>query len=199
MKLKWIITCLAIICFTNRGLAQQTNRVSLQYSVGFPTSNLKHYVSQTSFRGFEFGYRYLLTSNVGLGIDAGMNTFYEKERGTFREGTSAITGNQYRYANNFPILASFSYYIKPDQTLNPYVNLGVGTLYTRRDTDIGLYRSETEAWQFNLKPEVGLIYLINPGLGVKISGKYHYAFESDELQSQSFAAVGLGIVFSGSR
>lgn len=199
MKIKWIITFLVVVGFMNASLAQQTSRISLQYTLGFPTGDLKNYVGQTSFRGFEFGYRYLLTPNVGLGFDAGLSTFYENERGTFREGTSALTGIQYRYANSFPLLASFSYYLKPDQALNPYLNIGIGTLYTRQTTDIGQYRSEVEAWQFNLKPEIGLIYLFNPGLGIKISGKYHFAFESDEFQPQSFAAVGLGIVFSGGR
>lgn len=199
MKIKWIITCLAVIGFMNTSLAQQTSRISLQYTLGLPAASLKDYVGKTSLRGFEFGYRYLLTPNLGLGFDAGMSTFYENERGTFRDGTSALTGVQYRYANSFPILASFSYYLKPDQTLNPYVNIGVGTLYTRQTTDIGQYRSEAEAWQFNLKPEVGLIYLFNPGFGIKLSGKYYFAFKSDELQPQSFAAVGLGVIFSGGR
>ena len=198
-KVKWIISFLAMIVFINTGFTQEGNRISLQYSVGIPTSGLKEYIDQTSFRGLEFSYHYLLGEYVGLGFDVGMNTFYEKEQGTFREGTSAITGTLYRYANSFPILASFSYYLMPEQSLRPYANLGIGTLYTRWDTEIGLYSSNIATWQLNLKPEIGLLYQFNPDYGLKISGKYYKSSESDELGPQSFFAIGLGIIFSGNR
>lgn len=199
MKLKYIITCLAIIACVSTGKAQETNKLSLQYAIGIPTGGLNDYVSETSFRGLKFSYKYMLTPTIGLGFDAGMQTFYESEYGTFREGSSALTGNQYRYANNFPLLVTFAYYLMPEQTLNPYIDLGIGTVYTRQDTEIGLYNSSVDAWQFALKPEIGIIYQLNPTFGIKLSGNYYGAFENDELGSQSFGSINIGFVTSGSR
>ena len=197
IKLKWIFTCLAFLCFIGTGMAQQTTQTSIQYNVAYPAAGLQDYIGESSFRGLEFTYHYLLTPQVGLGFSAGMNIFYEKERNTFSEGTYSITGTQYRYANLFPALVSFSYFFTPEQTLNPYVNLGVGALYVLHESEIGLYTNKTNSWQMNLKPEIGVIYALNPGLGLKLSGKFYQTFESDELAPQSYAALGIGIVFKG--
>jgi opacity protein-like surface antigen len=196
MKFKLAITCLAIIACTSMSQAQH-NMFSLQYSIGFPSGSLSDYISETSFRGFGIDYKYVTPSNFAFGLDAGINTFYERKGyDTYTEETVTITGTQYHYTNSVPILASIAYYLAPDQMLNPYASLGIGTIYTRRDTDIGLYRSEINTWQFGLRPEIGIIYNFTPKFGVKVAGKYYQAFETNELGAQSYAALDVGLVFT---
>lgn len=199
MKLKWIIICLAIVAFSSRGQAQQ-NMFSIQYSMGFPGNNLNDYISETSFRGFGLDYEYITSMNIAFGLDAGVNTFYERKGyDTYTDGTVSITGTQYRYTNSIPLMASVGYYLMPDEILSPYVSLGVGTIYTLRDTDIGFYSTEVETWHFSLRPEIGAIFNFTPQFGIKVAGKYYHAFETSELDSQSYVAVDVGLVFTGAR
>ena len=199
MKLNWIISCIAIIGFISTGKAQESPRIGLQYSIGFPTGNMDDYIERTSFRGFSFSYQYVLSPSVNVGFEAGLNTFYEREYGTFREGTSALTGTQYRYSNNAPLLATFTYNIFPEQALTPYLGFGLGALYSRRDLDIGMYKTSADAWLFNLKPEIGLIYQVNPTLGIKVSGNYYSAFGNETFGKQSYGTLNLGIVIESGR
>lgn len=199
MKLQWIITCLAIVAFTSMGQAQQ-NRYSLQYSIGLPAGNLNDYINQASFRGIGVDYEYMTPFNVSFGLDAGINTFYERKGyDTYTDGTVSITGTQYRYTNSYPIMGSVGYYLLPNQIINPYASLGIGTIYTARDTDIGLYQAEVNTWQFSLRPEIGIIYNFTPGFGVKVAGKYYQAFDTSELDAQSFVAIDVGLVFTRER
>ncbi|MEK6477259.1 outer membrane beta-barrel protein [Catalinimonas sp. 4WD22] len=194
MQYKIILTCLSLIASIQLGWAQQ-NMFSLQYSVGFPTSELNDYIGETSFRGLALDYTYLTSTNLSFGISGGVNTFYERKGyDTYNEGTASLTGTQYRYTNSFPIMASVGYFLNPAQTLTPYASLGIGTIYTLRDTRIGSYSTETDTWHFSLRPEIGIIYRLSSKLGFKLAGKYYQTFEADELPAQSYATLDMGIV-----
>lgn len=174
----------------------QRNQISMQYVIGFPQSNLKDYLDQTSFRGFAMDFRTMVTKNFAIGADAGVNTFYKRmDYGTYQEGSAAISGVNYRYTNSFPLHATAAYYLNSQKTFSPFVGLGVGTTFSRRDTDIGLYELRTDAWQFSLKPEIGIVSRFSSMLGVKVVLKYNANFKSNELDSQSYLALGVGLVF----
>ena len=196
MRKKWIITWVAVIMLFNVGQAQES-MLSLNYSVGMPAGDLNDYIGETSFRGFNFSYSYLINQQIGFGFDAGMQTFYErKDYDTYQDGTASWSGIQYRYSNNFPLMATTSYFFRPEESLNPYAGLGIGAMYSQHDTDLGLYRSELSTWQFSLKPQVGVIYSFTPRFGVNLSGKYYHTFENPELGPQSFFAVDVGLVLT---
>jgi len=46
---------------------------------------------------------------------------------------------------------------------------------------MGLWRLEEKAWHFALKPEIGLLYQLNPGTALKITGKYYVGFAAGDL------------------
>lgn len=199
MKLKIILSTLILIFCVQLSQAQQS-LFSLQYSIGFPASQLSDYISEPSFRGFSAEYGYITSTNVYISLSSGINTFYERQGyGTYTEGTVSISGTQYRYTNSVPVMVSLGYFLMPEQTLSPYASLGVGAVYTLRNTDIGSYRTETETWHFALRPEVGVIYNISPRFGLKAAGKYYHTFETSDLAAQSFLSLDIGVVFSGNR
>lgn len=168
---------------------------SMQYSVGFATGELKDYIQPTSWRGFTIDYRKFIKPNIGVGLDLGWNVFYEeKPYDTYTTGEIDYSGKQYRYSNHFPMLLAANYYLKPDQKVNPYVGLGVGTMYTLRNTDMNLYTFETDSWQFALRPELGAIVEFSPNFGLLIGSKYYYGFETAELKGQGYITINVGIV-----
>lgn len=169
----------------------------IQYSMGFGTGDLGDYIGAASFRGFTIDYRKLVQPNIGVGFEAGWNVFYEeKSFDTYSQGNLSLSGKQYRYNNQFPMLFSADYYLKPGEDINPFAGLGIGTMYSLRNTDMGQYTLEEDAWNFALRPEVGVLFAANPDMSLSITGKYYYGFEAGDLPAQSYFALSLGFVFT---
>jgi opacity protein-like surface antigen len=173
------------------------NLTTLEYSMGFGTGDMGDFIDKPSFRGFTIDYRRLVQPNVGVGIEAGWNVFYvEESYGVYTQENVSLGGRQFRYQNQVPLFFAADYYFHPDETINPFVGLGVGTMYSRRNTDMGQYTLEEDAWNFALRPEVGFIYEVNPEFGFSLTGKYYYGFEAGDLnEPMSYFALNVGFVF----
>lgn len=170
---------------------------SLQYTMGFGTGDLGDFIGSTSFRGFNVDFRQLVQPNVGVGVEVGWNVFYEeKANDVYSVGDLSYSGKQYRYSNHLPALFSADYYMKPGEKVNPFAGLGVGTIFTRRNTDMGQYTFQLDAWHFALRTEIGILVEGQPGFSFSVTGKYYYGFEAGDLPSQSYFALSFGFVFS---
>lgn len=169
---------------------------AIQYSIGFGTGDLASYISKPSFRGVTVDYRTLIKSNLAFGFELGWNVFYEGQAGeTYTQGNLSYSGNQYRYNNQFPALFSFDYCFKPEEKVNPYIGLGLGVMYSLRETDMSLYRFEQDAWNFTLRPEAGLLMQVNDQMSLNISAKYYHGFKAGDLPTQSYFALNFGFAF----
>jgi len=174
----------------------QSGYTSFQYQIGFATGDLGDYIGKTSFRGAVFDYQRNLSSSMSMGLELAWSTFYEKkDYDTYTVEPYSISGIQYRYSNMFPMLLTAEYYFIPEGTVEPYFNLGIGTMYTIRATDMGMWRLEEKAWQFGLKPELGVIYDVGMNASVKLEAKYYMGIGGSKLENQSFFALSAGMVF----
>jgi len=123
--------------------------------------------------------------------------FYEKkDKETYSRGTASLTGVQFRYQNEVPLLASIDYMISSDKPLKPYIGLGIGTIYTERSTNMNLYSIYETTWHFAVKPELGLLYEISPAVSLKLGAKYYYGFKTESFDSQGYISVSAGLAFS---
>jgi len=184
------------LIYTSSLLAQ--SNTTFTYSIGFGTGDLGEFVQAASFRGVSVDFRKMVQDNIGIGFGLGWNTFYEElASDTYTQGNSSLTGKQYRYSNNIPITLSTAYFLKPGETVNPFFGLGIGTMYTLRNTDMNLYTLEQEAWNFLLQPEIGIQYMVNDITALTISGKFNYGFKAgSELDAaQSYFALNVGFAF----
>lgn len=195
---KYILVSLLAFACTQRLVAQSGGTFIISYPIGFPLGDLSEYTNSTSFQGISLEYLKNVKHNLGVGIEAGWNLFYQKENEkTYTEGTQSITGTQFRYTNAAPILAQVKFFkTSANSSTTPYAGLGIGTLYVNRSTDFGLYRITNEAWQFCLRPEIGIILRSkkNPGVGGMIGVKYYGAFANDDLNAQSYLTINIGFV-----
>jgi outer membrane protein W len=193
---KIIILALLGICAGTSLLAQ--NNFAVSYSMAMSTGDLNTFIGKTSFRGISFDYRYTVRDNVAIGFSASMNTFYEsKSSDTYTVDNISLTGKQYRYSNNIPLLVTATYFLSPEETIKPFVTLGIGTMYSRRNTDMNLYTIELEAWNFALQPEAGIQYQLSDMTAIHVSLKYMNGFQAgNELtSSQSFFSLNVGFAF----
>jgi outer membrane protein len=197
MTMKKIFIIASMLLFS-AGMAGAQSMFTTSYSIGFGTGDLGSFISQTSFRGFNIDYRNMITPNVGVGFTGGWNVFYEeKPYDSYTSGDVTLSGKQYRYSNHIPMYVTGSYFFKPGDVMNPFVGLGVGTMYTRRNTDMNLYTLEEDAWHFALQPEIGFYYQLNDGGGITVSGKYNTGFKAGDLnETQSFFTLNFGFTFA---
>lgn len=179
----------------NSLFSQAENYFSIQYDISFGTGDLGEYISAPSFRGASAQYRYAVAHNILIGIDAGWNVFYERrDYDSYTSGTQTLSGVQYRYQNEVPLLACFDYSISPDKDFQPYVGLGIGTIYSERNTEMGIWVLEENPWQFAIKPEAGFLYKFSSGSALKLGFKYYTGFGGD-LGTQGYFTISTGFAF----
>lgn len=190
-----MIFCSLLI--TTKGYGQLERYFSMQYAVSFGTGDMSDFISAVSWRGALIEYRMPVKQNLFAGVDLGWNVFYEKkDHDTYTVGTESLSGVQYRYQNEVPILASFDYLISSDKPLKPYVGLGIGTIYSERATDMNLYRLEERTWQFALKGELGVLYELNYATSIKFAAKYYNGFKTGTLDNQGYFSLSLGMAWA---
>ena len=190
------ILIIAVLALSFATAYSQRSITSFQYSVGFGTGNMHDFISAASFRGFTIDYRSMVNQNIGVGVDIGWNVFYdEMPDAVYEYNNITYAGKQWRYSNEFPILGAVDYYLKPDANVVPYVGLGLGTMYSLQNTDMGTYTFEKDAWHFTLRPEIGLMIEPAPGVGLNVVGKYYYGFKAGDLPAQGFFTLNFGFVF----
>jgi len=188
---------LLIVSLCMQGLFAQRHSVFiLSYPIAFPMGDLKDYISNTSFRGFNLEFGKEVRPNLIAEIETGWNVFYQDQpEDVYTEGTASISGKQFRYTNSVPIIAGAKWVLKSHNNLVPYAGLGLGTMYSDRSTDFGLYRISTDAWQFCVRPELGITFKSRNGPSAMLGVKYYSSFNSSDLDGQSFLTVNIGVVF----
>ena len=193
------IIALIIFCSVvsmNGLFSQVENHLSVQYDMSFGIGNLGSYISNGSFRGVSAQYRYAVTHNLLLGFDAGWNVFYQKKPyDTYTVGTQTLSGIQYRYQNEVPLLVAADWVFMPENSFQPYIGIGIGTIYSERITWMGLWSLEQNPWQFALKPELGMMYKMSSGTAFKLGLKY-YTGMGGELDTQSYFTVSVGFAWA---
>jgi hypothetical protein len=192
---KQLIT-LFIICCGTAAIAQG-NYFSFQYSVGIGTGDLGTFNSNASFRGATIEWRGMVQPSIAVGIEAGWNVFYkELPYDTYTSGTASLSGKQYRTQNQVPLLLAVNYIWNPDEVVRPFVGLGVGTMYSRRNTDMNQYTIEEDAWHLAFRPEVGIQYELSSSTSGYLGLKYYMGMQSGDLdKAQSYLAINVGFVF----
>jgi len=173
----------------------QESYSSWQYTMGFGSGDLHDYISKASFRGVSFNYTKLVNNGLGVGLELGWNTFYEKkDYDTYSKGNFDVSGKQYRYSNHVPLLFTLSYYAMPDNDFTPYGGIGIGTMWSERMLTMGTNSYYLDAWPFTLRPELGIMFDTG-GIGLSLSTKYYYGFKTGDLPAQSFFTLNFGLVF----
>ncbi|HOW25049.1 MAG TPA: outer membrane beta-barrel protein [Bacteroidales bacterium] len=189
------VICCFLVSFTS-AYGQQGSHLAVQYDMSFGMGDLGDFISAPSFRGASLQYRYAVTDNILVGVDAAWNTFYEKmDYDSYTVDTKTLSGIQYRYQNEVPILVSVDYLFLTDNKFQPYLGLGIGTIYSERIVDMGIWRFEEDPWQFALKPEFGLMYNFSNSTAFKLGLKYYTGMGGD-LDTQGYLTISAGFAFS---
>jgi hypothetical protein len=194
------LTILLMLLVTIVVSKAQQNTFAISYTISFPMGSTHDFLSKTSFRGSTLDWRCGIKQNIQLGASVGWYNFYEDRAFnsyTSNDGSTVASGKQYRYINTVPILilADYSFASGEDQKIKPFAGLGIGTTYTRQDTEMGQFTFRDDDWQFTLAPEVGVKIGFQPGFNGILSARYNNSFSTTYMDTQSYLSLNIGMAF----
>jgi outer membrane protein W len=193
--MKYILSILVAMLISSATYSQAI--YSLNYTMSLGVGDQADYINAASFRGFTFDGRGFISDQVSMGGVFTWSTFYEKLGGvTVTDGTTTLTGNQYRYINAFPMLLTAHYYTNNDPySTRAYLGTGLGAYKITKRTNVGVWSVEDAYWHFGIAPEVGILIPINMDTKFNIGLKYHYAFKTKESINYSWFGLNLGFAW----
>jgi len=159
------------------------------YSTGLPLGDQKTFTGgdggqSFSFRGATIEGRKILNESVSAGLSFGWQVFNRSGSLTSTVGNLALTGNQFRYTNSFPMFANMHYYMGQAGAVRPYIGAGVGAIYEERRVDVNLYSIAQDTWHFAVAPEVGVVFPLGWVVRGVLSARYQYGFKADDFTPQ---------------
>jgi hypothetical protein len=176
----------------------QGGNFMISYPISFPMGDLHNYTTNVSFRGISLEFNKQTSHQTTAGLETGWNVFYQHvDKTVYKEGTASITGVQYRYTNAVPIIAGMKYYWEGgSKAVHPYIGGGIGTTYVDRTTSFGLYSIIHDAWQFTMRPELGVDLKLNRDEALFIGAKYFWNLNTNDLNGQSWLSINIGLRMS---
>lgn len=175
---------------------------NLNYSMGAPLGTLSDWTGNFSGRGFEVDYRYMVNGSYSVGLSSGWNVFRDESDGdvsqtiNLENSTAVLTAKQFKYTNLVPIMANFHYYLTDIDDKPIYVGSGIGTYYSERRLEMGLYVLTESTWSFGLSPEVGIFLPLGSSyLNLALQYNLVFAAESDleNVEDPGFDHLGIKI------
>ena len=193
--MKYLLSIIVALLISSASYSQSL--YSMNYTMSLGVGDQGDYISSASFRGFTFDGRGFISDQFSMGGLFSWSTFYEKLGGaTVSEGTTTLTGTQYRYINAFPMQLTAHYYTSDDPyETRAYLGGGLGAYKINQRTNIGTYSFEDRYWHFGFSPEVGVLIPINMDNQFNISLKYHYAFKAKNTINYSWFALNVGFAW----
>jgi len=171
--------------------------VAVAWDVNFPLDN--KFVNATSFKGFKFETRRMVTPNMSVGFEAGSNVYDQYlPRKTYQIQDGAITTDLYTYVYTLPLALNVHHYFNVSKMVIPYAGLAMGATYSQQKIYYNTYVSQDENWGFLIRPELGALVKFHEGMALLVGARYSYSTNTQSTFHingiQSFG-LQLGLVF----
>jgi hypothetical protein len=201
--MKYILATVLVLLVAANAFGQ--NKVTaIHYNVSIPDQDLKEYIGEVSWLGVGFDGRWFVSPDkpLTLGISLGWQVFDEQSFGTLESESAALTGQQRRYVNSFPMMVTGHYYFGNKDSAWFFAGAGVGTYYIIQRFDVGVFGFEVDDWHFGFYPELGVQIPLQMEADLFISGRYNFALASGESISGdekdfSYWGINIGFAYNG--
>ena len=191
MNKYFVIIVLCLATFIVKG--QDNTTMIVSYLPAMSLGETADFTNGFSPRGIDFEANKFLSEDISVGFVIAWSIFREKIVGESLEYNDAlVTGTQFRYLNTTPINLNVKKYF-PNREFTPYVGVGGGTSYSKNRTDIGVFSLTEDKWQFNVAPEVGMLYELSRNNVLSLKVKYNYSPKAGDFPSVSYLSFGVGV------
>ena len=184
------------------GSRAQAQMLNLNYQMSLPLGDQHDFISKMSFRGFSMDYHYFLSERLAVGASLGWNTLYKHldyATGHFTMNGEKVTisGDQFRYLNVVPLMASVRYFFTDgDAVLLPYAGIGIGTNWAEMRLEVGDLLAKEKGWQFAFAPEVGVVVPFSESVGLNVGAQYRYSVKASGLPTLQDLGIKVGLSFN---
>jgi len=177
---------------------------TMGYQMSQPLGNFHDYIGSSSFRGFTFDWRSMLSKNFSGGLRFNWNRYNESYSNVTETttGGGTVTGPTFHYADQFAIQAIGHYYFDTgsESRFVPFLGIGLGGVWSntyQQTIDLGVSQS---GFYFITTPEAGLlINLAKGGTSAALHLSVLYNFTTASFRNVSNAQAiteTLGLSFS---
>ena len=195
-----ILAALALMAIPADRAEAQENFFGFSWVPGMTSGDTNSYVSSFSWRGASIDFRRFPSSNYSFGFTGTWQVFHENsfetEVGSIGDQpiSGAVSGQQYRYVNVFPFLATAHYYLGSRRDPRIFLGGGAGAYWAERRTEMGLYAFTNSTWHFGVAPEIGAMFPVGTGAYLYVKANYNWTTKSSDLDYQFF---GFSVGFAG--
>ncbi|HBH49043.1 MAG TPA: hypothetical protein DDX98_10405 [Bacteroidales bacterium] len=194
--MKKTLFSLLITIITLTAANAQESFFAIYYSPSIPVGQTNSYIDNSSLRGLGFEHRHYIDALLTVGIKFGWQVYNKKLPDYIENFSSGVLyGNQYRYINTYPIMATVHYHLWPERYFRPYFGGGIGVFNIHRVTEMGLYSSSTRSWNFGVSPEAGVLYDLTPEFNLLAGINFDYGFKTKDSDAHSALSFKIGIVW----
>jgi outer membrane protein len=204
--MKKVLFFIAIIIFSIPANAQ-TNRVRvpnfrqnnfrINYDVAVPLGKMSNdFINSMSWRGVSIENRWAVKPKITAGFLIGWQVFaqrFDNYTLEFDNGNSALTGNQFRTINTFPIQGNVHYTFLDNSAILPWVGMGIGTAYSNQVMQVGFYEDRRNIMSFSLTPQAGIDIPIDRVSSISFSTRYNLFLHSNQAFNYSFLVFSVGL------
>ncbi len=196
MKKNRLFTLIFIVLLGFTSMGQGGGIWNFDWNIGFPMGDTKDFIEKPSFRGFSVEGRGFVTDNITVGGIGAWSTFYENlGEVTLSNEETKLYGYKRRYLNVMPLMVTSHYYFAQN-SIQPYIGVGIGTYFIESRDFMGIYYIQGKDWHFGVAPEVGVILpFSSSNTGVNINFKYNMAAKTKDQPSYSWFGVNVGISY----
>lgn len=174
--------------------------VGATYTWSNPAGDLsENFLGNDSWLGFSIEARRLLNPNASVGLSVGYTGFYESTTEPIYFPGGAVSGEQYRSMNVFPLLVTGHFYSKAGGKIQTYIGLGVGVYYMKQLMDVADASVTTTNWVLGFAPEIGFILNKGANREIAVFAKYNYpanagTYIGGESGSYQYLSVGVSVL-----
>lgn len=198
--MKAIKQIVLLVLLTSFSLTARDNAswMTMTYEMGFLPDD---FIGRPAFEGFGFNFYNGISDYVMLGGRFGWNNFFEKidrHSVNFHDGAKAgtVSGTQYRRVSTMGFLFEGTFVGRNSSILLPYLSVGLGPSWDRKENLIGIWDVYSETVHFVIRPEIGLVIPFDK-MGIKVAGGYNGIFNNSDSGADDLDhfTVGVGIAF----
>jgi hypothetical protein len=189
----------SLIASSNASAIEGEKLTAVSWNVGLATEDMKTFVDNTSMRGFGLQGRWFVRSRLSLGLLWEWQVFDYSTKEAIETSGITVSGQQYRYVNAFPFLATAHLYLGRPGATRLYVGGGAGAYYIMKRLEIGLVAIDDDNWHWGVAPEAGLLLPIGDMYGhqnLMVAGKLNFAVGTDDSIDFTWYEVVLGITWN---
>ena len=178
-----IVAGLAISSATKAQSLDKNVFLNFDWQLNAPVGN--SFADQFSGYGANVDGGYFLTKNIGVGAFISYHTnrkYIDKQ--TIGLGNSTdVTTDQQHSIYQLPFGLSARYSFLPENSIQPYFAVRVGTEYSKVSTYMNVFEMSEKKWGFYVSPEIGTNVYVDPQnrYGVHVAAYYSYSTNKSEV------------------